>query len=473
MSRKTFSLTTPLYFTNGPPHVGHAYTTIAADVIARYHRLEGLDVFFLTGTDENAGKVVEAAKEQGKTPREFVDEIAEEFKKAWKELNINYDGFIRTTDEKHWDFVRGFLQKIYDRGDIYKAKYEGLYCTGCEAFLKESDLVNGLCPDHQKPPRIYSEENYFFRLSKYRDRLIELIESDEVSVQPEIRKNEILGKLKLGLEDISISRANVTWGIPFPFDPAQRCYCWIEALQGYLSGTPEAYWPINLHLLAKDILWFHSVIFEALLLSAGYLLPKKVFAHGFFTVEGQKMSKTIGNVISPHDLVGEFGADASRYLLLSEIPFGSDGDLSLDRFRERYNSDLANGLGNLRSRIAKLCERSGLEFEHYEPEISEILSPELKEAMESFEFNRYLELVWAKISALDRLINDQKPWEMLRDDSRQSTDDRLKKILDRLVSEIREIAVLVEPFIPKAAAKIKEQFKGPKIISAAPLFPRI
>jgi methionyl-tRNA synthetase len=469
-----FYLTTPIYYVNDIPHVGHAYTTIAADVLARYHRILGDQTFFLTGTDEHGAKVAEAAKARGLEPKEFCDEVAPNFRETWRKLNISHDYFIRTTDPGHEKIVSDFLLKIYENGDIYKGTYEGLYCVGCEKFLTEVDLVDGLCPYHKKKPVKQGEENYFFRLSQYVQKLIKAIsdpkDPNHYQIGPESRYNEVLSKLKLGVGDISISRAEVTWGIPIPWDPTQTIYVWVDALINYYSATlitqrPNL-WPAELHLMAKDILWFHAVIWPAMLIAAGLKPPKEVFAHGFFTVEGEKMSKTIGNVILPEALVDKFGADGTRYLLLSEFPFGSDGDLSLKRLEERYNSDLANGLGNLVQRLAALAQKAGVSVEP--PAEKPLLDLSYRTSLDKKDFQGALNYIWKKISSTDKKIENTKPWELIKRDPQKA-----ETVLDNLVRQIREINELLLPFMPETAAKIHEQFKGPRIGRGEALFPRI
>ncbi|MBU3922770.1 methionine--tRNA ligase, partial [Patescibacteria group bacterium] len=354
-------ITTPIYYVNDIAHLGHAYTTLAADVLTRFFREQGEQVFFLTGTDEHGAKIAESAKKEGKDPKEFCDEKSELFKKTWENLNIKYDHFVRTTDEKHEKAVKKFLENLKD--SIYEKEYEGLYCTGCEKFLTEKELVDGLCPDHKKEPEKIKEKNYFFKLKDYLNKVEKLIESGKLKIEPDFARKETLALLKQDLDDFSISRQKVKWGIEFPFDKNQTIYVWFEALLNYVSsigyGTDEfnEWWDDAeiVHLLAKDILKFHTIYWPAILLAAKQKTPDKEFIHGFFTVDGQKMSKTIGNVIDPNDIVNEFGVDGARYLLLSQFPFGQDGDFKKEKFIEKYNSDLANGLGNLVARVLKLA----------------------------------------------------------------------------------------------------------------------
>ncbi len=465
-----FYISTPIYYINDIPHIGHAYTTVAADVIARHykHKLGDKNVFFLTGTDEHGAKVAAAAKNAGKDPKEFADSIVPKFESAWKLLNIDYSHFFRTTDPRHEKIVGQVLQKIYDKKLIYEGVYEGLYCEGCERFLSEDELVNGKCPLHPNlEPKHQKENNYFFKLSGFSDELIELFETGNVEILPKSKRNEILGKLKSdGLKDIAISREEVSWGIPIPWDSKQTIYVWVEALFNYYTATKfldnkQKFWPAQVHLIGKDILWFHTVIWCALLKAAELKLPKKIFAHGFFTINGEKMSKSLGNVIAPHELVDKFGADATRFLLLSQFPFGQDGDFSIDKITESYNANLANGLGNLVARVAKLCEKVEIEINN-KPETDE----SYVKYLENFQFGEALQIIQIQISALDSEIDQKKPWGI-------KDLDRLKIFLETIIPQILRLAGELKPFMPETAQKIEKQFKGPKIKSEAPLFPRI
>ncbi|MBI3103608.1 methionine--tRNA ligase [Candidatus Daviesbacteria bacterium] len=465
-----FFATTPIYYVNDVPHLGHAYPTIAADVLTRYWAHKGYDAKLLTGTDEHGAKIAQAAKEHGKEPKDYADEISEKFKQAWKNLNINYVRFIRTTDDDHIKIAQAFLQKLYDKGaiDPKPRLYKGLYCISCEKFWAKEDLKDGLCPDHLKPPVEHSEENYYFRLSKYKKRLIALINNEggkKIEVLPVKRQHEILSKLERGLEDISISRANLEWGIPLPFDKNHTSYVWIEALINYYTyGSQNNYWPADLHLVGKDILWFHSVVWPAMLLAIGEDLPRKIFAHGFFTINGQKMSKTIGNVIHPDDLVKKYGVDGARYVLLAAFPFGEDGDFSWDLFDRIYNADLANGLGNLVGRVAMLCQKNNLAIP------SNPIEQELKDKVKwqlffnDLNFFGAIEYLKLQIQEDDKKINEEKPWEL--------EGEKAKIVLEDLVKRIQAIGYNLQPFLPQTAEKILKQFSG-KIKSSAPLFPRI
>jgi methionyl-tRNA synthetase len=469
MSSKTFYVTTPIYYVNDVPHVGHLYTTLSADILARYHRLVGDEVFFPQGTDEHGAKIAQAAKENGMAPKKYADKMVPEFKKAWKLFNISYDFFIRTTDPRHEKEAQKILQRIYDNGFIYERLYEGLYCIGCEKFLTEKELVNNKCPFHPtKKPIFQKEKNYFFKLSEFNNKLLKAIKNGEYSILPKIRENEIVSKLKQGAEDVSISREGVSWGIPVPWDRKQTIYVWVEALFNYVTMTrflksKSHFWPAQVHLMAKDITWFHAVIWPALLLAAEMPLPEKIVAHGFFTLNGEKISKSTGNVISPQELVKIFDVDASRYLLMAEIPFGSDADLSLKRFKERYNADLANGLGNLIARVAKLCEKDFIKS-------LKNLQSSLRKGgyyshIEKYEFSLALEELWREMKVLDGEIEQDKPWAL-------SAQERKGKLL-LYAKKILSIAWELRPFLPETAEKITKQFKGPKIHSAKPLFPRL
>jgi len=347
--KNNFYITTPIYYVNDVPHIGHTCTTVIADIIARYKRQIGDNVFFLTGTDEHGNNVAQAAEKSGLSPQEFCDKVSKRFQDAWKKLNISNDFFIRTTDPRHEAVVKQFLTKIFENNDIYKGKYEGSYCLGCEKFINEGDIVNGKCPLH--PSRELShecEENYFFKLSKYVPQIISLIENDRTNyIFPESKRKEILSKLKAGINDISVSREKVKWGVPVPWDKRHTAYVWFDALINYYSATQflpgkTGFWPADVHVLAKDILWFHAVIWPAMLLSANLPLPKQVYAHGFYTIEGQKMSKSLGNVISPEQLVKKFGVDGARYLIASSFPAEDDADIGWEKLKEKYNADLAN-----------------------------------------------------------------------------------------------------------------------------------
>ncbi|OGS23512.1 MAG: methionine--tRNA ligase [Elusimicrobia bacterium RIFOXYB2_FULL_50_12] len=476
-----YYITTPIYYVNDTPHIGHAYTTVAADVMARWQRIHGRDVYFLTGTDEHGAKIAQAAAKAGKTPLEFCNAISGEFMAAWKALDITNTSFIRTTDPRHESAVRLFLQKLHDSGAIYKKKYEGLYCVACEKFIAPQDLNEDLCcPDHRQKPVTQSEENYFFRLSAYRERLLESIKNGHIEILPAERRNEIIGKLDAQpLEDISISRATLEWGIPLPFDSSQTAYVWVDALLNYITALGfetdsedyRKFWPADTHLMAKDILWFHCVIWPAMLLAGGIPLPGRIFAHGFFTINGQKMSKSIGNVIRPADLTTRFGVDATRYLILSLFPFGADGDISWENLTGRYNSDLANNLGNLVNRTLDMLEKFSAKTipapDHatYPSETSGLMLSQLagaEDALEQFEFHRYIQLLQSAIDLANRHIQNTAPWKMAKENN-----PALPTVLFNLAAHLRIIALYLYPFMPKTAAGIWQQLGAPEPLETA------
>lgn len=468
--KNKYYVTTPIYYVNDAPHIGSAYTTLAADIIARYYKGQfGKDnVFFLTGTDEHGQKIAETAKKNNQTPIEFADSIVPKFKEAWKILNIDYDYFIRTTDPRHEKIASELLQKLFNDGYIYPGTYEGPYCVGCERYYKDSELINNRCPLHpDKEVSNQKEKNYFFKLKEVVEKkVLPKIKNGDYEILPEIRRNEVLSRIELGIEDISISREGVTWGIPLPWDNNQTCYVWVEALMNYYSATQflenkKDFWPADLHLMAKDILWFHSVIWQAILMAAGIELPKTIFAHGFFTIGGQKMSKSLGNIITPLQLVDKYGVDGARYLLMSAVSFGTDGDISLDAFDQKYNADLANGLGNLVSRVAKMAEKSDFEFTSKETKIYD----EVKKSIESYRFDEAMKFIWEKITNVDQAINKDEPWKL--------EGEELKSKLQYYLEEIAEIALNLKPFLPQTVEKIAKMFGSPVIKAGEALFPRI
>lgn len=477
-----FYITTPIYYINDIPALGHSYTTVAADVLAQWHRFQGDDVFFLTGLDENSQKTIEAAKAQKiKDIQKYTDIMAEKWKKVWKILNISYDGFIRTTEKRHKDLVKRFFMDVYKKKDIYKGHYKGLYCGGCEAYLTESDLVDGLCPYHKKRPEYISEKNYFFRLSKYQNKILKHLKKNSDFIQPTSRRNEVIGFVKKGLQDISISRQNSKWGIPLPINEKHRLWCWFDALLNYISGTKEEYWPATVHLIGKDILRFHAVIWPAMLLSAGYELPKTIFAHGFFTINGQKMSKSLGNVIDPNKLVEKYGVDAVRYLLLSQFPFGVDGDIKEDLFLEKYNTDLANGIGNLFERVFSLINKFSKESMNDVKTIDRKLENFLtkienqyKQHIEAYDLFKASKDLLLFIKGLDRYINDKEPWVLYKKNS-----SKLNIVLNSLFFGVKKLNVLIQPFMPNKANQVESFIKkisnlqSRKKIGKLNLFPRI
>lgn len=456
--KRGFYITTSIAYTNALPHIGFGLELVQADVLTRYHKALGEDVFFLTGTDEHGIKIERKANEEGKTPEVFTNELSEKFRELTKVLNISNNDFIRTTDKKrHWPTVEKVWQKLLENGDIYKKKYKGLYCSGCEAFIKENDLISGLCPNHQLEPEAVEEENYFFKISKYALEVQKTIESDNIKIIPERRKSEILNFIKEEIEDVSISRSkeSLKWGIPVPGDNSQIIYVWFEALLNYLY--PKDYWPADVHCIGKDIFRFHALWWPALLLALKLPLPKNILIHGFVTANGQKMSKSLGNIIDPFELIEKYGVDPVRHFLLREIPPTEDGDFTYEKFEERYNADLAKGLGNLVARVLKLSE--GIEISNKKQEIINKTREKYKKALDEFKFNEALVLIWELISYCDKLIEKEKPWE----------GDK-KKVISELLSAIDNIADLISPFLPETSEKIKNQLKNRE---SEALFPRI
>jgi len=474
---KKFYITTSIAYTNTPPHIGYALELIQADVLARYHRILGKKVFFLTGTDEHGQKVVKAAEEAEKEPKEFTDKITARFKLLTKVLNLSNTDFIRTTDEKrHWPVAREVWLKLKENGDIYKKNYKGLYCVGCEAFITKKDLINGKCKIHQKEPEVVEEENYFFRLSKYSKQIKEIIKKDNVKIIPEERKNEMLNFISQGLEDVSFSRPrkDLKWGIPVPDDNSQTIYVWADALINYISALDypngenfKKYWPADVHCLGKDILRFHATIWLGMLLSLGLELPKNIFVHGFITSNGQKMSKSLGNVIDPFELVKKYGTDTVRYFLLREITPTEDGDFTYEKFEARYNSDLASGLGNLVARVLTLATKLKIKNEKFKITNQNLKSiidetwKNYKKALDEFKFNEVLISIWELISFCDRYIEKERPWE--KSEKQQLT-------INNLLFTIDNIAQLLKPFLPETSEKVLEQLKTKK---SKILFPRL
>jgi len=469
-----FYVTTPIYYVNQSPHVGTAYTTIAADVLARFHRLLGDDTFFLTGTDEHGTKVEESAKQAQKSPRSFCDEIAEQFKIAWLNLNISNDNFIRTTDPHHERAVSWVLKTLYDEGYIYKGNYTALYCVGCEQYKTKSELVKGKCPDHNIKPEERMEECYLFKLSSFQDELLTLIETDKLKIEPLQRKNEMVSFLeKEKLKDLAISRPKekVSWGIPLPFDPSHTTYVWVDAFLNYLTGLgwPEdkknfkRYWPPDVQLMAKDILRVHATIWPSILLALKLELPKRIYVHGYFTVNGQKMSKSLGNVIDPNVLVGKYGPDVIRYFILAEFPFGTDGDFSIKRLEESYNFDLANDLGNLLHRtipmIEKYCQGKIPEakdtsgFHEKLKDVSLNSAREVVRLIDDLNLRGSLTKIWEIVRAANKYIDEAAPWAL----AKESQIDRLNTVMVTIAESLRVIAVIASPFIPDTATKIWSQ----------------
>ena len=460
MEKNKFYVTTAIPYVNAAPHIGFALEIVQADAIARYHRLIGDDTFFLTGTDENALKNVQSAEKVGVPIKEFVAQNSQRFENLKETLNISFDDFIRTTEDRHICGAQKLWKACVANGDIYQKKYRGLYCVGCEQFYSEKELVGGKCPEHETVPEEIEEENYFFKLSKYEERLEEIIKSDELQIVPESRKNEVLSFIRRGLEDFSISRTKERakgWGIPVPGDESQVIYVWFDALSNYINALGYAkngeefkrYWLENenrVHVIGKGILRFHAVYWPAMLLSAGIPLPTEIFVHGYLTVGGQKISKSLGNVIDPFALVEKYGTDPVRYYLLARFSPFEDGDFSEAKLKETYNADLANGLGNLVRRIESLAEKSGVSIS--KPEVT--IEENYRTALENYRFDKALGLIWSKISELDRYIDAHRPWE--------KEGDGLARDVQYLTSNILRIAFLIEPFLPTTSAKIQEGF---------------
>ncbi len=471
-----FYVTTSIPYVNAPPHIGHALEFIQTDVLARFQRAAGKDVFFLTGADEHGVKIVRAAEEAKKPTEKFVDENTEKIKKLIKILNISNDDFIRTTDKKrHWPGAQKLWLKLSKAGDIYKKKYKGFYCAGHEAFVTDKDLVGGICAIHKTKPEIVEEENYFFRLSKYSKKIELFIKNGKLKVLPVSRKNEILSLLKEGLEDISFSRPakSLSWGVPVPDDPNHTMYVWCDALSNYItaigyadSGKLWKYWPADVHVIGKDILRFHAAIWPGMLLSAKLPLPKTIFVHGFITAGGEKMSKTVGNVIDPSEVAKKYGVDALRYYLLREIPSGGDGDFTYEKFEERYNADLAKGIGNLAARVLTLAQKGKIKpvkSKEFSPKIANIKRSSMQSISE-FKFNDALEKIWHLVALGDKYIDDKKPW-MLESDSK-----KFKETIGHLLFLLLGISELLAPFMPETAIKIaKYVVKGKSVV----LFPRL
>ena len=469
---KTFYITTPIYYVNDVPHIGHAYTTIAADVLDRWYTSGGYDSYFLTGTDEHGQKIEQSAQKKGMTPKELCDEVVQNFKRLWETLNIQNDDFIRTTDKRHEEVVQEVFRRLLAQGDVYKGEYEGWYCVPCETYVPEAQMAEGnTCPDCHRPLTKMTEETYFFRLSKYQNALLDYYEKNKDAILPHERYNEVVSFIKSGLKDQSISRTTLKWGIPLPGDDRHVIYVWFDALINYLSamdfpkedGKWKKYWPSVRHLVGKDIIRFHCVIWPAMLLALGVTPPVRVFAHGWWTVDGEKMSKSIGNVVDPFEMTELFSRDSFRYFLLREVPFGQDGNFSEMAMASRVNSDLANDLGNLLSRSLQMIQkyRNGIlpdfaEITELDTEIKNLAEAtvgEMEEELDRFAFDEALKTLWKLISRANKYIDETEPWKL----GKENNAARLDTVLRTLWEVLREVSVLIAPFMPDTATKMTDQ----------------
>ena len=495
---KSFYLTTPIYYVNDAPHIGHAYTTVAGDMLTRWHRQRQEDVWFLTGTDEHGQKVMRAAEANGVTPQEWADRlVASEWKPVLDTLDARNDDFIRTTEERHTKRAQDFVQKLYDAGEIYKGAYEGPYCVGCEEYKLAAELIDGTgeyeghkcCPVHGRPVEMLKEENFFFKMSAYTDRLLALYEEHPEFVQPTSARNEVISFVKSGMTDLSISRNTFNWGIPLPWDPSHVLYVWFDALLNYLTALEggdeqvdlQKFWPANVHLVGKDILRFHAVIWPAMLMAAGLPLPKTVFAHGWLLVGGEKMSKTKLTGIAPSQIIDHFGSDAFRYYFMRAITFGQDGSFSWEDMSARYHGDLANGFGNLASRVAAMIGKyfggelpQVGERTHFETELEAVAAKAVADAeaaIDRISPNDAISAVWTLVDAANHFITDTEPWKVAKDEASSGQGGRLATILVTAAEALHSLAILLNPVMPKATAKLWESLGGEGALGAVDVQP--